>query len=105
MADRRAPFSSGWIFAVVFASLGWGQGVTGVLSGTTTDRKAAISGATVTITNADTDVVAWTGKTNAAGLYRAPDLPAGRYNIAVTAAGFKHQQVSGIELPVDQRAD
>ena len=40
-----------------------------------------------------------------AGLYRAPDLPAGRYNIDATAQGFKHQQVSGIELSVGQQAD
>ncbi len=75
----------------MFAStVGWSQGVTGVISGTVSDpTKAAIGAAAVTITNADTRVVAWTGKTNAAGVYRAPDLPAGHYNLAVTAAGFK----------------
>ena len=62
-------------------------------------------GATVTITNADTGVIAWTGKTNVDGVYRAPNLPAGSYNIDVTASGFKHQQVSGIELSVGQRAN
>jgi hypothetical protein len=82
------------------------QGVTGVISGIVTDpTKAAISNATVTITNANTGVVTWTGQTNANGLYRAPNLPVGHYNIAVTAQGFKSQQVTNIELSVDQRAD
>jgi hypothetical protein len=85
--------------------LAWGQGVTGVISGLVSDPKGAIGGATVTITNADTGVTAWTGKTNMDGVYRAPDLPAARYNVAVIAAGFRRQQVSGIELSVDPRAD
>ncbi len=87
------------------ATFAWSQGVTGVISGVVTDPKGVIAGATVVITNADTGAVTWTGKTNVAGIYRAPDLPAARYNLSVTAAGFKHQQVSGIELSVDSRAD
>ena len=99
------PSSSGLILALLLGSFAWGQGVTGVISGITTAPAAAISGATVTITNADTGVTAWTGKTNVAGVYRAPDLPAGRYNVSVTLAGFKRHQISGIELSADQRAD
>jgi Carboxypeptidase regulatory-like domain len=93
------------ILALLFSSLGWGQGVSGVISGRVTNPKDAAGIAVVTITNADTGVVAWTGKTNAAGLYRAPNLPAGRYDIDATARGFKHQHVSGIELSVGERAD
>ncbi len=106
MPGRRIRFWRSLIFAVVFGSLAWGQGVTGVISGTVTDStKATVANATVTITDADTGVAAWAGNTNGGGVYRAPDLPVGRYNIAVTAPGFKRQQVSGIELSVDQRAD
>jgi hypothetical protein len=94
-----------WVVLSAFATFAWGQGVNGVISGTVTDLKGAISGATVTITNTDTGVTTWTGKTNAYGVYRAPDLPAARYDVAVTAAGFKRQQVSGVELSVDPRAD
>ncbi|HTW63709.1 MAG TPA: TonB-dependent receptor [Bryobacteraceae bacterium] len=90
---------------IVFATLAWSQGVTGVISGIVTDPKGAISGATVIITNADTGGTTWTGKTNGAGVYRAPDLPAARYDVTVTAAGFKRQEVSGVELAVDPRAD
>jgi hypothetical protein len=106
MPARCAPFWFALIFAVACGSLAWAQGVSGVISGTVTDpTKAAIVAGDVSITNADTGVVAWAGKTNVAGIYRAPDLPAGRYNITVTANGFKRQEVSGIVLAVDQRAD
>ena len=82
------------------------QSLTGIISGTVTDpTKAAIAGANVTITNAETGVKAWTGKTNESGTYRAPDLPVGHYKLAVEAGGFKQVQISNITLTVDQRAD
>jgi hypothetical protein len=70
-----------------------------------TSQKAAIAGATVIITNTETGVTVWTSKTNGNGVYRVPDLPAARYNVSVSAEGFKRQEVSGVELSVDQRAD
>ena len=83
-----------------------GQGVNGVISGTVTDpTKSPIAGATVTITNAETNVTVYTGQTNDSGIYRAPDVPVGRYNVTISANGFKTQQVSNIELTVDQKAD
>lgn len=82
------------------------QGVTGVISGTITDQtKAPVVGATVTITNADTGVKVYSGSTNDSGIYRAPNIPVGRYNVTISAPGFKSQQVSKIELTVDQKAD
>lgn len=95
-----------FLFVILLGCLAWAQGVNGVISGTVTDpSKSPISGAIVTIANADTGVVAYTGKTNDSGVYRAPDLPVGRYNVTVSDSGFKTQQVSNIELTVDQRAD
>jgi hypothetical protein len=92
--------------ALVAAIVLIAQGVNGVISGTVSDPShAPISGATVTIGNADTGVTVWTGQTNASGVYRAPSVPAGRFNVAVEANGFKRQQVSGVQLSVDQRAD
>ncbi len=94
------------LFVIAFGSFAWAQSLTGIISGTVTDpTKAPVAAATLTITNADTGVKAWTGKTNESGVYRAPDLPVGRYNLAVEAAGFKHVQVSNFTLSVDQRAD
>ncbi len=105
MANRRMPFSNGLILAIAFGSFGWSQGVTGVISGSVTSPKAAIGGATVTITNADTGVTAWTGKTNVdrrLSRARSAGRPIQRRR---DGRGFKRQQVSGIELSVDQRAD
>ncbi len=99
-------FWCGFLFVALLGCLAWAQGVTGVISGTVTDpSKAPISGANVTITNADSGVTAYAGKTNSSGVYRAPDLPVGRYNVSVSATGFKTQNVSDIHLTVDQRAD
>ena len=82
------------------------QAITGVISGTVTDpSKAPVPNATVTITNSATGVNVWTGRTNESGLFRAPNLQAGSYSIAVQAGGFKRQQVSEVHLAVDQRAD
>src|ERR1700739_4774033 len=93
-------------FVLTFASLAIAQGVTGIISGTVTDpSKSPVAGATVTITNADTGVVAYSGNTNESGVYRAPDLPIGRYNVNVAAGDFKTQQVSGVPLSVDQSAN
>lgn len=104
--SRRVPAWCGFLFVVLFGCLAWAQGVTGVISGTVTDTsKSSISGADVTITNAETVVSVYTGKTNASGVFRAPDLPVGRYNVSVSANGFKKQQISNIQLTVDQRAD
>jgi hypothetical protein len=92
--------------AILFGSFTWAQSLTGIISGTVTDpTKAPITGANVSITNADTNVRVWTGKTNESGVYRAPDLPVGHYKITVEATGFKQTQISNITLAVDQRAD
>lgn len=95
----------GLILTIVFSSLVLSQGVNGVISGIVMSPKSSIAGATVSISNAETGVIAWAGKTNAVGIYRAPELPPGRYNIDVKATGFRHQDVHGVELAVDQRAD
>ena len=62
-------------FVIVLGSPVWAQTLTGIISGT--------AGANISITNADTGVKAWTGKTNESGLYRAPDLSVGNYKIDV----------------------
>ena len=85
------------LLVILFCASAWAQTLTGVITGTVTDLTSApIAGATVTVTNADTGVKEWSGKTNESGLYRAPDLPVGRYDIDVEAHGFKHQMVSDV---------
>ena len=85
--------------------LAFAQLLTGTISGTVTDASDAIvPGVAVTIVNADTAVTVWRSVTNESGVYRAPSLPVGRYNVIAEFAGFKRAEVSGINLTVDQRA-
>ena len=49
-------------------------------------------------------VTAWRGPTNESGIYRAPSLPVGRYKVIVELSGFKREEVTGINLTVDERA-
>ena len=78
---------------------------TGVISGVITDTThASVPNANVTIVNADTGVTVWRGQTNESGVYRAPELSVGRYNIKVEFTGFEVASVNGVNLAMDQRA-
>jgi hypothetical protein len=71
--------------------------------GTVTDPTgAAFPNASVSITNTDTGV-ARTLPTNGEGQYVAPDLAIGRYNVRVTAAGFKASEQKDLVLAVGDR--
>jgi hypothetical protein len=75
------------------------------VSGVVTDLTGAVvPNANITITNANTNVVAWRGRSGEAGLYQAPAIPVGTYNIFVEAAGFKKFEIRGLDLRVNQRA-
>jgi hypothetical protein len=83
----------------------YGQVLTGTISGVVTDAsEAVVPNAAVTINNADTHVTVWRGATNESGLYRAPALPVGRYDVIVAVQGFKRADVTGVNLTIDQRA-
>jgi len=76
---------------------------TGSITGTVTDASGAvIAGASVTITNVQTgiarDIVS-----NNSGLYLAPDLTVGTYDVEAKAAGFKPQKRVGVILPVGRQ--
>jgi outer membrane receptor protein involved in Fe transport len=78
---------------------------TGVISGIVTDTShASVPNANVTIVNADTGVTVWRGQTNESGVYRAPELSVGRYNVKVEFTGFEVASVNGVNLAMDQRA-
>lgn len=77
------------------------QSVFGTISGTVTDASgAAISGATVLVTNTQTNVTA-TLKTNEAGVYNATSLNPGIYTVSADAKGFKKSVVNNITLEVN----
>jgi hypothetical protein len=86
---------------MVATSLGLAQSRnTGEIRGTVTAGGAVVSGATVTVTNIDTgetkDYV-----TNEIGIYDTVSTPAGNYNIAFSAPGFKRLVRGPITLHVD----
>ncbi len=76
--------------ALCCATLARAQGGgSGTIEGTINDPSGAvISGASVTATNVDTGVQTTRPSTDA-GFYVLTPLPAGRYNVSVTAAGFQ----------------
>ena len=75
------------------------------LSGLITDSSGAVvPNAAVAITNTSTRVRAFQSRSNEAGVYNAPALPAGAYQLRVEAAGFKKAEINGIVLQIDQRA-
>ena len=72
----------------------------GTLSGTVTDASGAvIPNAQVAITNTATGVTSTTS-TDKAGLYSAPNLVPGTYEVTISAAGFTTQVQTGITLTV-----
>jgi hypothetical protein len=80
----------------------WGQGQSGTLNGTVVDKTGAVvSGSAVNVKNIATGVEQKT-TTTAAGAYTFPYLPAGTYNILVTAPGFKASDADNIILRVAQ---
>jgi Carboxypeptidase regulatory-like domain/TonB dependent receptor/TonB-dependent Receptor Plug Domain len=78
----------------------YSQVVGGTLSGTITDASgAAVPNATVAIKNGATGVIT-NAASNAQGLYNAPNLLPGTYEVTVTAAGFDTKAISNVILAV-----
>ncbi len=73
---------------------------TGALTGTITDQSGgSVAGATVTLTNIETNQVR-TATTSTAGGYQFPLIPPGNYRVRITASGFKTLEVSSISVNV-----
>ena len=89
-------------FLMLFAIDSW-AGVGGSVSGTVTDASnAVVPDATVKATNIDTGIQQQVA-TNDQGFYTFPDLPVGRYNIAIERTGFKPYQRTGLTVDVDAK--
>jgi hypothetical protein len=74
----------------------------GTITGTITDPSGAvIPRAQISATNMDTGVPT-EAVTNEVGLYRLSNIPIGRYEIKIAAAGFKTHTRSGVTLTVAQ---
>jgi carboxypeptidase family protein/TonB-dependent receptor-like protein len=77
------------------------QGLFGSINGVVRDPSGAVvTGATVKITNVDTNVTT-TWKTDSAGVYNASSLNPGTYKVQAEAKGFKTAIASNIVLDVN----
>src|SRR3984893_36380 len=96
-----------WIFFVVIGILGisstsraYAQVAGATLSGTVKDSSGSvIPNAQISITDIATSV-SRSVSSNAAGLYTAPNLSPGNYEVRVTSTGFRTQVERGITLMV-----
>jgi len=86
----------------VFANQAFAQSRTAAeVRGTVLDQQgAAVTGATVTITNVLTGV-SQKFTTNSDGLYDAPSVPPGKYTISFEKVGFARFERSGIDLDLE----
>ena len=85
-------------------SFGQSQSINGSIRGVITDSSGApIASADVTITNLDTGYTR-TVKADATGLYVAPALPIGRYNVTSSGSGFAPLTQSGVQLTAGRDA-
>src|ERR1700686_5818244 len=97
----RIAFFVGAMF--VLSVTGFAQ-TAGQITGQVTDASNAIVvGATVTVTNSQTNV-ARTTTTNSAGDYTFPAIPPGVYNVKAEMQGFQVEIRVGVELQVEQVA-
>src|SRR5262249_29430495 len=98
-----APVSFG-LLAAPREALAQAQAANGVIEGTVTDASGAVvPNAKVKVVNLDTGLER-EATTNEKGLYRAPLLPVGNYQVTVTQTGFNTFVQSGITLSAGQAA-
>jgi hypothetical protein len=88
-----------------FAAALHAQATTASLSGRVLDSTGGVlPGANVTVINTSTGVTAWSGVADDQGLYAAPSLPVGTYDVTASFEGFKTVAVKGVPLTVGQHA-
>ncbi len=93
----------GILLVLMLSAAAWAQ-TNGSITGTVKDQSgAAIAGANVVVSNTDQGISRQMD-TNSSGDYNQSSLPPGKYDLAVTAAGFKKFQAKGIVLDVAQKA-
>ena len=81
------------------------SGIVGSLSGTIKDPSGAtVDGASVVMTNTTTNQ-SFEVTTDDNGVYRASNLPAGRYTLAASASGFQKQVVTDLKVSAGLRSN
>ncbi len=91
-----------WLFAALTIPSRAQSIISGDVTGTITDPTgASIPGATVTLTNVNTNV-SQTAATNDAGSYRFAFVPPGSYKVDVKAGGFQPQRTPNVVVVAGQ---
>lgn len=99
----------GFTLGMLLANLGihqraWGQQITAAITGTVVDASgAALSGATVTVTDVDRGTV-YDTKTSDSGRFNLSQVPIGTYDVKVEASGFETVVQSHLTLVLNQTA-
>ncbi|MFZ0734726.1 MAG: carboxypeptidase regulatory-like domain-containing protein [Candidatus Sulfotelmatobacter sp.] len=92
----------GMLLVLILGAAGWAQ--TGSITGTVKDPSgAAIVGANVIVSSPERGITRQMA-TNSTGDYNQSALPAGAFNVIVTAPGFKKFEAKGVVLDVAQKA-
>jgi Carboxypeptidase regulatory-like domain/TonB dependent receptor len=92
------------IFSLV-ANFTWAQSETATVSGQVVDPSGlSLTGAQVKLVDIDRDTITLV-TTNNNGLYTFPSVRPGRYRMAVTAAGFKVVNVTGVTVNVQDHLE
>jgi hypothetical protein len=100
-----ARLIAGLALLVMQAIPGLSQSVTATVRGRVLDPTGSvIIGARVSVVNQETGVIAWTGTSEGAGNYVAPQIPIGTYSITAQHPGFKKTKIADVMLTVEQRA-
>ena len=106
MSSSKALFGwqtrSTFAWVLLFGSISslHGQTVSGTILGTVADQQGAIlAGVEVTARNAETGAVR-RAATEGTGAYRITSVPAGTYEVSISASGFKTEVKTGVVVTV-----
>lgn len=109
--DRPSPAECAriWLnllyFSFLFLGLSFSpellaQSDSGTIRGVVTDQSGgAVAGASVTVTNIDTNAI-FAAKTSELGAYSVPQLPVGKYEVAVHIQNFKTYLANDVEVHI-----
>lgn len=101
----RAPFLILFLSLVLLLAAvpSAAQEITGTITGVVTDQSGGVlPGVTVTVRNTGTNATLVT-VTDSGGVYVAPLLPIGTYEVTIEMEGFRRFQQTGIQLSVNDR--
>ncbi|MGH2510109.1 MAG: carboxypeptidase-like regulatory domain-containing protein, partial [Ktedonobacteraceae bacterium] len=100
IAGRRFPIQVTVFFAALCMAISSQAQTSGTITGRVTDQSGAVvTGAQVNIRNVETGNVRKL-TTNGSGIYAAYALPVGKYDLDVSAQGFKKTTKPNIQLNV-----